>query len=271
MGIFVTRMALMMLSLAAGGVYAMHVGTLPGLIGVAIALSLLATLVPSGGLRVSPAVPVVVAVAITGLGLVIVWATSALPLDRSTQLLRDLGWTEVALGGWLVYASLVARSARAGLVRARFDDAARARWREGDMAFGADLAGRLVVGAQPSWVALVIEVAWPEPRSELVEELLGVVTTAGLGEIMVIRQRFEERAKLVGSGDDVMGARWELARIACDVIREARERSRDDVGGAAVGRFVVAAARVVQGDDDAARIFAALVLPAMARDMEVVR
>jgi len=260
----------MMLSLAAGGVYAIHVGTLPGLIGVAIVLSLVATLVPSGGLRVSPAVSVVVAVAITGLGLVIVWATSALPLDRSTKLLRDLGWTEVALGGWLVYTSLAARNARAGLVRARFDDAARARWREGDLTFGADLAGRLVVGAQPSWVALVIEVAWPEPRPELVTEFLGVVTSAGLGEIVVIRRRFEERAKLVGSGD-VAEVRWELARIACDVIREARPRSRDDVGGAAVGRFVVASARVAQSDDDAARIFAALVLPAMARDVEVVR
>jgi len=36
-----------------------------------------------------------------------------------------------------------------------YDDASRARWREGDVTFGLDLARSIVVRAQPSWAALV--------------------------------------------------------------------------------------------------------------------
>ncbi len=259
MGVFVTKSALLMLLVAAGGVYGVHVATLPPIIGVAIGLSLLATLLPGAMRKARVSVSVVAAAVVTCLGLVMVWATNEVPQDRSTHVLRDLGWAEVALGGWLTYASLVMRRAETMMVHARFDDAARARWRQGDVAFGADLAGRLVVGAQPSWAALVVEVAWPEPRPELVTELLERVTTTELGEIVAIR----ERMRL--AREPTAEARWELACIACDVICEARTRGPDDVGGAAVGRFVLAASRVVRSDDDATRIFAAVILPAIGR------
>jgi hypothetical protein len=261
MGIFVPKAALFVLLLTAAGVYAMHMATLAPMVGVAIGLSLLATLVPSGGDgRTSRRASVFAAAGLATLGLVIVWATNATQSEQPVGVLRDLGWSQFALGGWLTYSTAVVSSPRS-MVHARFDDAARARWRLGDdIVFGADLAGCIMVGAQPSWVALVIEAAWPEPRPATVSELLGVATTANLEQIVAIRARMQDKG-----GTDIAEARWELARAACDVIREACTRQRDEVGGAAVGRFVMAAARVVRDDADATRIFAALVLPAIAR------
>jgi hypothetical protein len=254
----VVKMALLVVALAAGGLYAMHLGDLSPLVGIAVGVTVLVALVPApeDGARVAMRFAVMGALAITAFGLATVWATQA-PAERYARILHDLGWTQAVLGGWMTYASIVALSTSRNKA-APLDDAARARWRTGDIAFGAELAGRIVVRAQPSWAALVVETAWPEPRPELVTEML-----AAAGEkhpaISAIRARMTDKG-----GTDIAEARWELARIACDVITQAQDRPGDDVGGVAVGRFVLAAVNVVRDDEHAVRVFSALILPAVA-------
>src|SRR2546423_394992 len=106
-----------------------------------------------------------------------------------------------------------------------------------------------------------IETAWPEPRPEVVEELVKTAASTPAGaDVAAIKARMRDKG-----GTDAADARWELARLACDVVIETREREGDDFGGGSVGRFIVQAAKAVRDDDDAKRIFAALILPAVAR------
>ena len=143
-----------------------------------------------------------------------------------------------------------------------FDDAARARWRAGDMRFGVEVARRIVVRAQPSWALLVVETAWPEPRPEVVSELLQNATTATREDLAALLERLRGK----GGVGETSEARWELARIACEVVTDVLDRDDpNDVGGPRVARFIVAAAATARDDDDAKRIFAAIVIPAVAR------
>jgi hypothetical protein len=147
----------------------------------------------------------------------------------------------------LTYTRLARPRSRAGL----FGDAGRARWLAGDVRFATELSRRIFVSAQPGWAALVVETAWPEPRPEPVAALLTSAEKASTDDLAELRDRI---------GADT--SRSELARLACEVIAEARKRESGEVGGDAAGRFVLAAAKVASDDEAAVRIFAALVLPA---------
>ncbi len=251
-------MALLVVALAAGGLYAMHMGDLSPLVGVAVGMTLLVALmpVPEDGARLAMRRSAIGALVTTALGLEIVWATNS-PGERYARILHDLGWTQAILGGWMTYVSIVALSTSRNIA-APLDDAARARWRSGDIGFGAELAGRIVVHAQRSWASLVVETAWPEPRPELVTEMLTAAREKH-SDVAALRARMTDKG-----GTDIAEARWELARVACDVILQAQDRPGDDVGGAAVGRFVLAAVNVVRDDEEAVRVFSALILPAVA-------
>jgi hypothetical protein len=243
----IAKLALGMIVVAAGVVYATNMGQLSALVGVVLVASLVLAIVPLRGRA-----PIVVAVVIGALGLAVVWGAYPMRDEHAGRILRDLGLTQAALGAWLAYATGASVSRRA----ARFvhGDDARKRWREGDIAFGAELARRIVVSAQPSWAALVVETAWPEPRPDAVAEMLAAATKASRVEMATLREGM--------TGDD---PRLELARLACDVIREAQGRPGEEVGGLAAARFVLAAAQAVRDDEAATRVFAALVLPAVAR------
>jgi hypothetical protein len=266
MSISVAKMALVVLGLAASGVYVANMEHVPVFVGIAIGMSLLfaslpLTRAPAEGSSALPKVAVAVAFVIAALGLAIAWATAAnRGVDRAARVLSDLGWAQAVVGAWLAYSSTVAMP-KTKLSLVPFDDNERARWRAGELAFGADLARRIVVAAQPSWAALVVETAWPEPRPEVVTELLKNATTASRTDVATLRASLENK----GSASEISEARWELARVACDVIDGARGVDRNGVGGPAVARFIVASAATVRDDDDATRIFAALILPAIAR------
>ncbi len=262
MSISVAKMALIVLAMAGAVVYALNMMTVSPLVGMAIGLTVMFVAIPSpkDASRVPPAVAVVSAFVIAALGLVISWATYAHRDVHGGRVLNDLGWAQTLVGVWLAYSTTSSIGTK--LAHIPFDDAARARWREGDMRFGVELARRIVVRAQPSWAALVVETAWPEPRPEIIGELLQTATTAKRGEISAMSEALREK----GGVGEVSSARWELARVACEVIGDAHaHEDPNDVGGPAVARFVVAAAGAVRDDEDAKRIFAALVLPAVAR------
>jgi hypothetical protein len=253
-----TKIAVAALALTSGGVWALHMTELPAMVAVASAGLLLLSIA-----RVTPQSPkggVVAAAAATfALGLLVAWVTAGVG-GRAARVVHDIGWTQAALGAWLVYTTAASTSA-GRRARGAFGDAARARWRAGDARFATELARRIVAGAQPHWAALVLETAWPEPRPALVEELLRTATTASPKDVAELRARMADKG-----GAGIAEARWELARTACEVIEEAGGREdAGDVGGAAASRFVVAAAGAARDDEDAARIFAALVLPAVAR------
>ncbi len=248
------KTAVVVLGLTSGGVYAFHMAELPLMVGLASAFSMMIAVVPVR----STAASIVVAVTIFFLAVMMVLATNGLPDARAVRIVRDVGWTDAALGAWLAYLAASASAAERRASRA-FDDAARARWRSGDVRFAAELARRVAVGAEPHWVALVVETAWPLPRPPLAEELLSVATEATATEIAGLRERMETKGG-VGPSE----ARWDLLRAGCEVLAEARGSAPEEhFGGPAASRFVLAAAKVVRDDEDASRIFAALVLPAI--------
>jgi hypothetical protein len=244
-GVTIAKVTLVMVALAAAVLYATNTTRLSPAVGVAAATSILSAALP---LKNRPRI--VAAIVVGVLGLVIVWGAYPAHEDHVGRVLRDLGWTQAALATWLTFVRLSAHASHAHV--AWFDEAARGRWRDGDIAFGADLAARVVVSAQPSWALLVMETAWPEPRPDVLAELTEAVRTRS--EVRGLRDRI--------AGE---GPRYDLARAACDVLSEARSRAGDEVGGAAAARFVLAAALAAEGDEIAERIFAALVLPAVAR------
>jgi hypothetical protein len=246
------RMALLVVGLAACAVYLSHTDELSPAVGAALGVLVVAVIAPREGMVRG----FIVAAALTGvLGLVVVWLAQG--DDHARRVLRTLGWTEAALAAWWAYvAGFAASSARNG-VTARLDEAARARWQQGDMTFSLELAARIVVRAQPSWAALVIETAWPEPRPAAVEKLVTTAADASGEAAAAMRLMIE--------GDD---ARAELVRIACDVVREAQGRPAGDCGGPAASRLILKAAEVAQDDAHAVRIFSALVLPAIAGTLE---
>jgi len=258
-------MALVLLGLVAACVYAMHMPEVPGIVGVAIAASLIFASMPSANARgaiVPPKASAVAAFFIAALGLTIAWATALHRNDdRTWRVLNDLGWAQAAVGAWYAYSSVVALSFTK-MTHVAFGDDERERWRSGDPRFGLELARRIVVRAQPSWAALVIEAAWPEPRPEIVAELLEKAADATREQATALRAELENK----GGVGEKSEARWELARVACEVIDGARaQEDPNDVGGPAVARFIAVAATTVRDDDDARRIFAALILPAIAR------
>lgn len=243
------------LGMMATGVYALHMGELPVVVGLAAAATLALTTVPLVT-RVSPSVHAVVGAAILALGLLLAWSADGAG-RHAARVVHDVGWTDALLGVWLVYASGIATPA--GLRASVFDDASRARWRSGDIAFGLTLARRIPALAQRPWVALVLELAWPEPRPRRVAELLALAAKGKPEELVVLRERLRDK-----TGDGVAELRWELARSACDVLEAAASASPGDRGGPVAARFIVAAAKVVRDDAEAERLFAALVLPAVA-------
>jgi hypothetical protein len=247
-----------LLVIASLGVYALHVGELPASVGFALFASLVVLFLGASS-RFSPAGHLAFSAVVAALGLGTVWVVGGHVEERAGRIVRDFAWAQALVGGWMTYLDVMALSMTRRIAMA-YDDVARARWRQGDVRFGADLAGHIIVSAQPSWAALVVETAWPEPRPDVVDELLQIASTAGASDIAPIAERMKDKG-----GTDVSDARWTLARLACDVVVEARGRERDDVGGLAVGKFVVAAAKTARDDDEALRIFAALVLPAIAR------
>jgi hypothetical protein len=253
-----THLVLMVVVLAAGGVYSMHIETVPPSVGFALLVSLVALILAS-----LEKVPVAASIAADAVALVFGLAiVLAMAHDESKagRVLRNLAWSQALLGAWVTYSAASANSASKRIL-ATFGDEDRARWRAGDVAFGLDLSRRIIVSAQPSWAALVVETAWPEPRPEPVVELLRVAAGASVTEARTILERIRDKG-----GTELAEARWALARAACEVVIEARSREdTGDVGGAAVARLVVAAAKVVRDDEDAVRIFSALILPAIAR------
>jgi hypothetical protein len=253
----VVHTAVAALAMTAGGVYALHMDRLPVLVGVASATLLGLAVLPLAS-HVTSGVRVVIGGVTLALGLVLAWAARENGL-HAAQVVRDVGWTVAVLGGWLVYSSGAALSG--GRRKSGLDDAALVLWRKEDPAFGVKLSRRIVVGAQRHWVALVIETAWPEPRPKLVGELLALAAKGDRAAVAAIHERMQGK-----TGEGIAEARWELARIGCEVIEDAaaREDEPGDLGGAPAARFIVAAARVVRDDDEASRIFAALILPAIA-------
>ena len=246
------------LVLTSAAVYSMNMRVVAPSVGAALALMLAAVLVTSIE-SLPPRLNVAAsAVVVTiGLGTVLVIGNAT---DHATHVLRNLAWTEAALGVWMTYSAILTLSVLSQRSEVAFDDASRAHWRDGDLTFGVDLARRIVVRAQPSWAALVVETAWPEPRPEAVDELVKTMATAPHAEVASLKEKMHGKG-----GTSTSDARWELARLACDVVTETHGREGDDVGGAAAGRFIVQAAKVVRDDEDAGRIFSALVLPAVAR------
>ncbi len=244
------------LVLTSGAVFAMNMATVAPSVGVALAMLLAAMLLATR--EASPRVQLAASAVVVSLALGTVFVVGS-GNDRPVRVLRDLAWSEAGLGVWMTYSALIALSFTRRLELA-FDDTSRARWREGDVTFGVDLARSIVVRAQPSWAALVIETAWPEPRPEVVGELVKLAATAPSAEVASLKDKMQGKG-----GTAASDARWELARLACDVVLETRGRESDDVGGASAGRFIVQAAKAVRDDEDAKRIFSALVLPAVAR------
>lgn len=253
-----THIALIVVVLAAGGVYAMNIESVPASVGFSLVVSLVALLLASlERVPVAAQVAADAVVLVFGLAVAVAMAQDE---SRTGRVLRNLAWSQALLGAWVTYSAAAANSASKRMF-ATFGDEDRARWRNGDIAFGLELSRRIVVSAQPSWAALVVETAWPEPRPEPVVELLNVAATASGDEIRAMLERIRDKG-----GTDLAEARWALARAACEVVIEARARDdAADVGGAAVARLVVAAAKVVRDDEDAVRIFSALILPAIAR------
>ncbi|HEX4512600.1 MAG TPA: hypothetical protein VGH87_09245 [Polyangiaceae bacterium] len=249
------------LVLTSAAVYAMNMVVVAPSVGVALAMLLGALLLASRDAPSSdkqPRVQLAASAVVVTLALGTVFVVGS-GNDRPLRILRDLAWSEAGLGVWMTYSALLSLSFTRRLEVA-FDDTSRARWREGDVTFGVDLARSIVVRAQPSWAALVVETAWPEPRPEAVEELVKIASTAPSAEVASLKEKMQGKG-----GTAAADARWELARIACDVVLETRGRDSDDVGGASAGRFIVQAAKAVRDDEDANRIFSALVLPAVAR------
>ncbi|HEY1955216.1 MAG TPA: hypothetical protein VGH28_06375 [Polyangiaceae bacterium] len=254
----VVKTAVVVLGLTSGGVYAMHMGDLSPTVGIASALLMMLAVVPVRS--TAPSVLVAVTTFVLGLMMVLAANDSAVAAAR---VVRDVGWTQAALAVWLVYHAAATVSAERRSAGA-FDEAARARWRDGNVRFAAELARRIPKGAIPHWVALVVETAWPEPRPAIAAELLEMAATGQAGEMIALRDRMEKKGG-VGPSE----ARWELARSGCEVIAEARGADpREHFGGPAASRFVLAAAKAVTDDEAAARIFAALVLPAVAGALE---
>jgi hypothetical protein len=246
------------LVLTSAAVYAMNLPVMTPSVGLALAMSLAAALVAS--IESLPARLHVAASAVVvsiGLGTVLVIGDAH---DHAGRVLRNLAWSQAALGVWMTYSSILSLSVLSRGLEIGFDDKSRASWREGDVTFGVDLARRIVVRAQPSWAALVVETAWPSPRPESVEELVSTLAEAPARDVASLKEKMQGKG-----GTEAADARWELARLACDVVLETRGREGDDVGGAAAGRFILQAAKAVRDDDDAKRIFSALVLPAVAR------
>jgi hypothetical protein len=245
------------LVLTSAAVYAMNLSTMSPSIGVALAMSLVAAIVVTIE-SLPPRLHVASSAVVTTLGIgtvIVVGQTN----EHAARVLRNLGWSQAALGVWMTYSSVLALQFTRAL-DVSFDDKSRARWREGDVTFGVDLARSIVVRAQPSWAALVVETAWPEPRPEVVDELVKTMATASATEITAHKEKMHGKG-----GTSASDARWELARLACDVALEALGREGDDIGGASTGLFIMQAAKVVRDDEDANRIFSALVLPAVAR------
>ncbi len=263
MSIPVAKMALIIVGLVASGVYATHMETISTSVGIALGMSLLLVSVPSvAANRVSTKASIAAALVIAALGLAIAWATAMhRNTEHASRILNDLGWAQATVGTWFAYSNVVAASV-SKIARVPFDDATRARWRAHELSFGVELARRIVIRAQPSWAAFVVETAWPEPRPQAVTTLLEKASEATAEEAIALRESLRGK----GGVGETSEARFELARIACDVIADARgQADPNDVGGPAVARFIVAAAGTVRDDDDAQRIFAALVLPAVAR------
>ena len=243
----VAKPALALVVLAEGAWCAMHIGLFPPTFPVIVGVSLLAAWVPNRA-RIRTVVAAIVA---SLLGLAVVWGAYGLADEHTARVMGDLGWAQAALGAWLTYARLTGSSRR---LATDFDEAARARWRGGDEAFAQGLVERIFVQAQPSWAALVLETAWPEPRPEAIAELLEKGATASQAEVAAMLERLTENTP-----------RFELARVTCDVIEEARGRAENAVGGLAARRLVLVAAQAMRDDEHAARVFAALVLPAVVR------
>lgn len=238
-------------------VYAMNLPVMTPSVGLALAMSLAAVLVVSiDSLPPKMHVAASAVVVTIGFGTVLVIGQTN---EHATRVLRNLAWTQAALGVWMTYTSVLALSFTRRL-EVTFDDNSRARWREGDVTFAVDLARSVVVAAQPSWAALVVETAWPEPRPEVVDDLVKNLAASSATDVNALKEKMHGKG-----GTSSSDARWELARLACDVVIETRGRENDDVGGAAAGRFIVQAAKAVRDDEDANRIFSALVLPAVAR------
>ena len=245
------------LVLTSAAVYTMNTSHVPPSVGFALALSLASVLIASiESLPPRMNVAVCAVVVTIGLGTVIVLGQ---PTDHVTRILRNLAWSQAALGVWMTYSALLTLSVTKR-IDIGFDDTSQSRWREGDAAFGVDFARRIVVRAQPSWAALVVETAWPAPRPEIVEELVKVLASAPHDEVGALKEKMKGKG-----GTSSSDVRFELARLACDVVLETKERDANDVGGHSVGRFIVHAAKAVRDDEDAKRIFSALVLPAVAR------
>jgi hypothetical protein len=228
-------------------VYATHTTDVHLWVGAAILAGLVVLAVPAKG-----RVAVAASMALSLLGLAEVWGVHGIRETHAGRILGDLGWAQAGLALWLTYTNAVELT-RTRMTRALFDDAARQRWREGDLGFGAELAKRVVVRAQPSWAVLVVEAAWPDERPGAIASLIDASSGASRTELAQLKDGI--------TGDD---PRIDLARKACDVLLEAHGRPGDEVGGLAVARFIVAAAQAVRDDEDAARLFAAVVLPALA-------
>jgi hypothetical protein len=248
------------LVLTSSAVYAMNMQVIAPSVGFALMLLLGAVIVAS--IESSPpkvAVASSAVVVVMALGTVFVIGIGS-PADHAGRVLRNLAWSQAALGVWMTYSGVLGLSVMTRKLEIAFDDKSRAHWREGDVTFAVDLARRIVVRAQPSWAALVVETAWPEPRPETAGELVKTLSTASATEVSALK------AKMHGKGGtSTSDERWELARLACEVALEALGREGDDVGGTSTGRFIIQAAKVVRDDEDADRIFSALVLPAVAR------
>ena len=251
----VVAIALVLTSVA---VYAMNLPVMAPSVGLALAILLAAVLVVSIE-SVPPRMHVAASAVVVAIGLGTVLVIGQSNDEHALRVLRNLAWTQAALGVWMTYSSILSLSLTRRL-DVRYDDASRAKWREGDVTFGVDLARSIVVRAQPSWAALVVETAWPEPRPEVVDELVKNLSTAPHADVTALKEKMHGKG-----GTSSSDARWELARLACDVVMETRGREGDDVGGASAGRFIVQAAKAVRDDEDANRIFSALVLPAVAR------
>ena len=247
------------LVLTSAAVYSMNLAVMAPSVGLALAIMLAAVLVASIE-SLPPRLGVAVSAVVVTIGLGTVFVIGDTAPDHATRVLRNLAWSQTALGVWMTYSAILSLSVVSRRVDVVFDDKTRAHWREGDVTFGVDLARRIVVRAQPSWAALVVETAWPEPRPETVDELVKTVATAPRAEVSALKEKMHGKG-----GTSTSDARWELARLACDVVLETQGREGDDVGGAAAGRFIMQAAKAVRDDEDANRIFSALVLPAVAR------
>ena len=250
----VVAVALVLTSVA---VYAMNLPVMAPSVGLALAMLLAAALVVSID-SLPPRMHVAASAVVVTMALGTVFVIGQTN-EHAPRVLRNLAWTQAALGVWMTYSSVLSLSLTRRL-EVRFDDTSRAKWREGDVTFGVDLARSIVVRAQPSWAALVVETAWPEPRPEVVDELVKNLSTASQTDVKALKEKMHGKG-----GTSASDARWELARLACDVVTETRGREGDDVGGASAGRFIVQAAKAVRDDEDANRIFSALVLPAVAR------